>query len=166
MACMILVPRPGIEPAFPALEAWSLNRWITKKVLRSPYFWMVYYTLPSMWLEFYKVFVAFFFSSLIQPGSPSLFFFSVLMRYNWKNYKICKVYIMVMWYTDLLWKVNLPSAVLDLFGQKSPPGPSGLAGFSFAVTSCWFSHPRGHTFPHYVGAPTYTYQWSTWRAPT
>lgn len=91
------------------------------------------------------------------------FFFSVLMRFNWKNYKTCKVCIMVTWYTDLLWTVNLPSTVLDLLGPKSLPGPSGLAGFSFAVTP---SHPRGQTFPHHVGGPTYTHQRPTWRAPT
>ena len=28
----ILVPRPGIEPAPPALEAWSLNLWTTREV--------------------------------------------------------------------------------------------------------------------------------------
>ena len=28
----ILVPRPGIEPVPPALEAWSLNLWITGEV--------------------------------------------------------------------------------------------------------------------------------------
>ena len=95
-----------------------------------------------------------------------VFFFLVLPRYNWKNYKTCKVYIVVTWYMDLLWKVNLLSAVLDLFGPKSPPGPSGLAGFSSAVTPCWFSHSRGQTFPHLVGGPTYTYQRSSWRAPT
>ena len=33
-ACGILVPRPGIEPAPPALEAQSLNHWTTKEVLK------------------------------------------------------------------------------------------------------------------------------------
>ena len=32
-ACGILVPRPGIKPACPALEAQSLNHWTTRKVL-------------------------------------------------------------------------------------------------------------------------------------
>ena len=32
MACGILVPRPGIEPMPPALEAWSLNHWTTREV--------------------------------------------------------------------------------------------------------------------------------------
>ena len=32
MACGILVPRPGIEPMSPALEAWGLNHWTTRKV--------------------------------------------------------------------------------------------------------------------------------------
>ena len=33
MTCGILVPQPGIESACSALEMWSLNYWITKKVL-------------------------------------------------------------------------------------------------------------------------------------
>ena len=33
-ACGILVPRPGIEPAPPTGEAWSLNRWTTTEVPR------------------------------------------------------------------------------------------------------------------------------------
>ena len=32
MACGILVPRPGIEPAPPALEVWSLNHWTAREV--------------------------------------------------------------------------------------------------------------------------------------
>ena len=32
MACRILVPRPGIEPTPPAVEAWSLNHWTTREV--------------------------------------------------------------------------------------------------------------------------------------
>ena len=32
MACGILVPGPGIEPAPPALEAWSPNHWTTREV--------------------------------------------------------------------------------------------------------------------------------------
>ena len=32
MACGILVPQPGIEPAPPAVEARSLNRWTMKEV--------------------------------------------------------------------------------------------------------------------------------------
>ncbi|XP_057389546.1 zinc finger protein 320-like isoform X2 [Balaenoptera acutorostrata] len=31
-ACGILVPRPGIEAAPPAVEAWSLNHWTTREV--------------------------------------------------------------------------------------------------------------------------------------
>ena len=31
-ACGILVPWPGIEPASPALEAWSLNHWTAREV--------------------------------------------------------------------------------------------------------------------------------------
>ena len=31
-ACGILVPRPGIEPMRPALEAWSLNHWPAREV--------------------------------------------------------------------------------------------------------------------------------------
>ena len=34
-ACGILVSWPGIEPAPPALEAWSLNCWTTREVLES-----------------------------------------------------------------------------------------------------------------------------------
>ena len=33
-ACRILVPQPGIKPAPPALEAWSLNHWTTREVSR------------------------------------------------------------------------------------------------------------------------------------
>ena len=32
--CGILVPRPGIEPAPPALEAWSLKHWTAREVPR------------------------------------------------------------------------------------------------------------------------------------
>ena len=32
MAYGILVPCPGIEPAPPAMEAWSLNHWTTMQV--------------------------------------------------------------------------------------------------------------------------------------
>ena len=32
MACGILVPRPGIEPATPALEARSPNLWTAREV--------------------------------------------------------------------------------------------------------------------------------------
>ena len=31
-ACGILVPRPGIEPTPPALEAWSPNHWMVREV--------------------------------------------------------------------------------------------------------------------------------------
>ena len=31
-ACGILVPRPGIKPMPPAVEAWSLNHWPTREV--------------------------------------------------------------------------------------------------------------------------------------
>ena len=31
-ACEILVPQPGIEPAPPVLEAWSLNHWTSREV--------------------------------------------------------------------------------------------------------------------------------------
>ena len=34
VACGILVPRPGIEPAPPALKAQSLNRWTAREVRR------------------------------------------------------------------------------------------------------------------------------------
>ena len=37
-ACGILVPPPGIEPAPPALEAWSLNHWTAREVPRFLYF--------------------------------------------------------------------------------------------------------------------------------
>ena len=32
-ACVILVPRPGLEPMPPAVEAWSLNYWTAREVL-------------------------------------------------------------------------------------------------------------------------------------
>ena len=31
-ACGILVPRPGMQPEPPAVEAWSLNHWTTREV--------------------------------------------------------------------------------------------------------------------------------------
>ena len=34
MACGLLVPQPGIEPVFPALEVQNLNHWTTKEVPR------------------------------------------------------------------------------------------------------------------------------------
>ena len=37
IACGILVPQPGIEPAPPALEAQSLNHWTTREVPPSAY---------------------------------------------------------------------------------------------------------------------------------
>ena len=33
VACVILVPWPGIEPMPPAVEAWSLNHWTAREVL-------------------------------------------------------------------------------------------------------------------------------------
>ena len=30
-ACGILVPQPGIEPVFPAVEVWSPNHWTTRE---------------------------------------------------------------------------------------------------------------------------------------
>ena len=38
VACGILVPRPGIEPAPPALEVWSLNRRTTGEVPKQRYY--------------------------------------------------------------------------------------------------------------------------------
>ena len=32
VVCGILVPRPGIEPGPPALEAWSFNHWTAREV--------------------------------------------------------------------------------------------------------------------------------------
>ena len=37
VACVILIPRPGIDPAPPALQAWSLNHWITREVPRAEF---------------------------------------------------------------------------------------------------------------------------------
>ena len=36
MTCGILVPRPGIEPVLPAVEAWSPTHWTTREVHHSP----------------------------------------------------------------------------------------------------------------------------------
>ena len=41
MACGILVPHSGIKPVPPALEAWSLNHWITRKAPNLWYFVIV-----------------------------------------------------------------------------------------------------------------------------
>ena len=46
-ACRILLPQPEIEPTPPALEAWSLNPWITKEV---PFGVSVIQTLSHVWL--------------------------------------------------------------------------------------------------------------------
>ena len=32
VACRILIPRPGIDPAPPVVEAWSLNQWTAREV--------------------------------------------------------------------------------------------------------------------------------------
>jgi len=37
VSCSILVPRPGIEPTLPAVEAGYPNHWTTKKFLESFY---------------------------------------------------------------------------------------------------------------------------------
>ena len=42
MACGILVPGPGMEPTPPALEAWGINHWLTRKsnkmiILKQPH---------------------------------------------------------------------------------------------------------------------------------
>ena len=43
MACGILVPRPGIEPGHPAVEAWSPNHWTAREVPTSiQYFYPIY----------------------------------------------------------------------------------------------------------------------------
>ena len=34
MACGILLSQPGVEPASPALDVWSLNHWTTREVPR------------------------------------------------------------------------------------------------------------------------------------
>ena len=38
VTCRILVPRPGIEPVLPAVEAWSFNHWPARAVLLETYF--------------------------------------------------------------------------------------------------------------------------------
>ena len=52
MACAILVPWPGIEPASPALEAQCLNHWTTREVPKSQ-FLLVFplYFWPQDWLD-------------------------------------------------------------------------------------------------------------------
>ena len=47
MACGISVPRPGIEPVPPAVEAQSLNHWTTRE---APLFISFYYLL-FIWLQ-------------------------------------------------------------------------------------------------------------------
>ena len=37
-ACGILVPRPGIKPMPPAVDAWSLNHWTAREVPRNFFF--------------------------------------------------------------------------------------------------------------------------------
>ena len=41
-ACGILVPRPGIQPVPPAVEAWSLNHWTTREVPTLSNFYLIY----------------------------------------------------------------------------------------------------------------------------
>ena len=54
VGCGISVPRPGIEPAPPAVEAWNLNHWIAREV---PIFFflllkiMHFLSLPLIYLE-------------------------------------------------------------------------------------------------------------------
>ena len=31
-ACGVLVPQPEMEPAPPAVDVWSLNQWVTRKI--------------------------------------------------------------------------------------------------------------------------------------
>ena len=38
VACGILIPRSGIEPTPPELDAWCLNHWTTREVLNSTFF--------------------------------------------------------------------------------------------------------------------------------
>ena len=64
MACVILVPRAGIEPTPPAVEAWSLNHWTAREVPHPAHFCLRVFALgissardtPSLkthaWLEF------------------------------------------------------------------------------------------------------------------
>ena len=43
VTCGILVPQPGIKLMLSALEAWSLNHWTTREVLRKQYFYFLFY---------------------------------------------------------------------------------------------------------------------------
>ena len=44
-ACGILVPRPGIEPVRPAVEAWNLNHWTSREVPK-----LIYFFGHALWL--------------------------------------------------------------------------------------------------------------------
>ena len=57
-----LVPRPGIEPTAPAVEAWSLNHWTTREVPLPPFIqqgqqfffqsmltWEIFFTVGALW---------------------------------------------------------------------------------------------------------------------
>ena len=49
MACGILVPRPGIEPVHPALEAWSPNHWTAREVPKHGFLiWVFFFFLDSI----------------------------------------------------------------------------------------------------------------------
>ena len=37
MACGILVPSPGMEPASPAVDVWSLNHWASREIPHVPF---------------------------------------------------------------------------------------------------------------------------------
>ena len=45
-ACEVLVPQPKIEPAPPALEAWSLNHWATRETPMGHFYGST--TLPNL----------------------------------------------------------------------------------------------------------------------
>ena len=47
-ACGILVPKPGIEPAPPAVEAWSLNHWTAREVSFLPSFCVSFHTASQL----------------------------------------------------------------------------------------------------------------------
>ena len=52
-ACGILVPRPGIEPAPPALEAQSLNHWTAREVPR----WLFFFFLADIHFSFLFIYI-------------------------------------------------------------------------------------------------------------
>ena len=109
MACGILVPRPGIEPVPPAVEAQSLNHWTTREILKI----YIYFFVPF----------AIFLYQIYQPPSPhlgSLHFLFLNLDYAEPNISTSETLLKASPWPSL-W------CVLSLTGQFSLPLASSLS---------------------------------------